>query len=66
MNKGKIPAKKTDIAEGTVKVIRTAGRILTVGMAAGIALIALTDKAMTKAFPPDKKAEIEEKDEDVE
>ena len=57
MNKGKVPAKKTGIAEGTVKVIQTAGRILTVGMAAGIALIALTDKAMTKAFPPDKEKE---------
>ena len=57
MNKGKIPATATGIAEGTVKVIRTAGRILTVGMAAGIALIALTDKAMTKAFPPDKETD---------
>ena len=57
MNKGKVPAKKTGITEGTVKVIQTAGRILTVGMAAGIALIALTDKAMTKAFPPDKETD---------
>lgn len=47
MNKGKVPATETGIAEGTVKVIR----------AAGIALIALTDKAMTKAFPPDKETD---------
>lgn len=45
------------------KVLKTLGRVISVGIAAGIALIAVTDKAMSKAFPKEKVEEEKSSDE---
>ena len=58
MNRGKIEAKKPGKKLTTGQVVKTIGK--TAGLllaAAGIALIAATDKTMSKAFPQEEKQE---------
>lgn len=50
MKKGVIEADKPKKAGGK-KVAKTLGRTMAAFLAAGIALIALTDKTMSKAYP---------------
>ena len=50
MKRGVIEADKPKKAGGK-KVAKTLGRTMAAFLAAGIALIALTDKTMSKAYP---------------
>ena len=50
MKRGVIEADKPKKAGGK-KVAKTLGRAMAAFLAAGIALIALTDKTMSKAYP---------------
>ena len=50
MKRGVIEADKPKKAGGK-QVVKTLGRTMAAFLAAGIALIALTDKTMSKAYP---------------
>lgn len=54
MNRGKIEGKKTGKNVSTGQVIKTVGKTAGLLLAAGIALIAATDKTMSKAFPQEE------------
>lgn len=54
MSRGKIEAKKTGKNVSTGQVIKTVGKTAGLLLAAGIALIAATDKTMSKAFPQEE------------
>ncbi len=55
MTRGMIePEKKKN---GMKKKAKTLGKIMAGFLAAGVALIAVTDKTMSKAFPQDEDAE---------
>lgn len=62
MNRGKIEAKKTGKNVSTGQVIKTVGKTAGLLLAAGIALIAATDKTMSKAFPQEEE-DAEDQDE---
>lgn len=57
MNRGKIEAKKPGKELTTGQVVKTIGKTAGLLLAAGIALIAATDKTMSKAFPQEEKQE---------
>ena len=57
MNRGKIEAKKPGKKLTTGQVVKTIGKNPGLLLAAGIALIAATDKTMSKAFPQEEKQE---------
>ena len=57
MNRGKIEAKKPGKKLTTGQVVKTIGKTAGILLAAGIALIAATDKTMSKAFPQEEKQE---------
>ena len=56
MNRGKIEAKKPGKQITTGRVIKTIGKTAGILLAAGIALIAATDKTMSKALPEQEEA----------
>ena len=56
MNRGKIEAKKPGKKLTTGQVVKTIGKTAGILLAAGIALIAATDKTMSKAFPEHEEA----------
>ncbi len=56
MKRGIVEAKKTKKTDGKKKV-KTLGKTMAAFLAAGVALIALTDKAMTKAYPQEDEEE---------
>ncbi len=65
MNRGKIKAKKAGKTITTGQVVKTVGKTAGLLLAAGIALIAATDKTMSKAFPQqDDKDALDEGDEE--
>ncbi len=51
MNRGKLEAKKAGKTITTGQAVKTIGKAAGILLAAGIALIAATDKTMSKAFP---------------
>lgn len=59
MKRGVVEAKETKETKkkGGNKKIKTLGRTMAAFLAAGVALIALTDKAMTKAYPQEDEEE---------
>ena len=61
MKRGKISAKKTSNVS-LAKVARTSGRILGIVIAAGVALIAATDKIMKTATEEKNKSAEEEEE----
>ena len=55
MTRGMVePEKKKN---GAKKTFKTLGKVMAGFLAAGVALIAVTDKTMSKAFPQDEDAE---------
>ena len=74
MTRGMIKAEKTSRkgqkTNGTKKsgknVVGTLGKVLGIGLAAGIALIAATDKTMSKAFPQEESEDNKEEKEGIE
>lgn len=57
MKRGMVKADKPASKKTGAGVAKTLLKVVGVGLAAGVALIAATDKVMTKAFPQDEEGE---------
>lgn len=62
MRKSKKEEKQKASKKKGLKTAGTLLRIVGVGLAAGVAVIAMADKSMKKAFPDNKKEELPEED----
>ena len=63
MTRGMVePEKKKN---GAKKTFKTLGKVMAGFLAAGVALIAVTDKTMSKAFPQDEDPESESEEADA-
>ena len=60
MKRGITKADRKATQKNNEAVAKTLLKVVGVGLAAGVALIAATDKTMKKAFPEEKEEEIEE------